>query len=651
MKTRNSPLLIIIFLIIFSFKSSAQNFFYKGFALDTLLKIAENPPHDSIYFYVHVQLGAIYRNISSDSSKIHLDKAYQMAKKLNEPNFLSICRYIQAITAYKTYESKLALSYLAESESWFKKLDNENYLREVINLRGLINWRLGNLDEAVTNFKSLQTYADTSNDKHWRMASRINISLIYTDMNMDEKAIVYLKEALVYSEELKDNRATSLILNNLSIKYRHKGDYDLSNKYLEKALILAKQNNNLEQISRIHSNFGANYSRENLFEKSLEHLKIAYDINKKIGVSAKNVKVTWHIGETYMFYEKYAKAKQWVDSSLKLAYQNGSPVEIRYAHELIKDIAHKEGDIDLAVARFDSISFWEDSLTKITYNTKMAEAEKKYEVNKLKYDFDLAEKEKILLTQQKQRQKWWFIISSLLLSLCFLAFYLFRKLKHKKNLIELNNLQSIKIMEAQEMERERISRELHDNIGQNLLIVKNQVQLNKISDRTTEIIENTLENVRSLSRDLHPYQIEHLGFSGAILNLIDDIESTSTITFSEKLDVNAEKLLTKTQQFHFYRITQELFSNITKHSNANSVLIQLHKTEKHIILSVKDNGKGMDVLSDFKKVDSLGLKSIRDRVNILNGELKIESKKNDGVFVQVSVLISTPFRNISTNAQ
>jgi PAS domain S-box-containing protein len=209
---------------------------------------------------------------------------------------------------------------------------------------------------------------------------------------------------------------------------------------------------------------------------------------------------------------------------------------------------------------------------------------------------------------------------------------------------------TLRLLASQEAERSRIAAELHDSLGQNLLLIKNHSQLALLQtdlpndareqfNRMGEIALEAINEVRQITRDLHPYQLDHLGLTLALEAMIDNAAESSGIIFHRKLDP-VDKLFTKDAAMNFYRAMQEILNNILKHSRAQSVRVNLERDVREIQLRIDDDGCGFSVKKVGKNGNGLGLKNIAERMRILGGKMEIRSRTKRGT--RMIVTIPTP---------
>ncbi len=213
---------------------------------------------------------------------------------------------------------------------------------------------------------------------------------------------------------------------------------------------------------------------------------------------------------------------------------------------------------------------------------------------------------------------------------------------------------SSQLLTAQETERTRISRELHDELGQALIALKfhlasvqrrlrkDQKPLYDEHEHAQEDIEQIIENVRRLSLDLSPHVLENLGLSAALRWLVDDCAKNQKITASIDItDINNS--YSEKSQIIIYRIFQEALTNIRKHSHATHMSAVISRNDDTISFLIEDNGKGFDVKQVMIKnpiEKGLGLATMEERIRMLGGALDIRSQVGGGTRISFAIPIS-----------
>jgi signal transduction histidine kinase len=209
---------------------------------------------------------------------------------------------------------------------------------------------------------------------------------------------------------------------------------------------------------------------------------------------------------------------------------------------------------------------------------------------------------------------------------------------------------TLQLIASQEAERTRIAAELHDSLGQNLLLIKNRAQLALLQPEVSAGVREQLESIgtlaslslaeaRQISHDLHPYQLDHLGLTGALAAMIDAAAESSEIVFERKLD-NVDGLFPKDAATSLYRVVQESLNNILKHSGARKARLRLERDVHEVQLHIEDDGCGFRTGERLNGRKGLGLRNIAERVRILGGKMKIDSQPGQGTRVEVTIPVA-----------
>jgi signal transduction histidine kinase len=205
---------------------------------------------------------------------------------------------------------------------------------------------------------------------------------------------------------------------------------------------------------------------------------------------------------------------------------------------------------------------------------------------------------------------------------------------------------SRRLIESQEGERKRIAGELHDSLGQNLLVVKNWalIGLNSLAEdnpareHLNEISETTslaLDEVREIAHNLRPYQLERLGLTSTIEQMVRHVKHSSDIEFIAEIE-NVDGLLSKDSEINLYRVVQECVNNVVKHSAATRAWLSIKRTAGGAEITCTDNGRGFDPETCSRK-GGMGLEGISERVRMLGGRLSLESAVGKGATVRVVI--------------
>jgi signal transduction histidine kinase len=275
-------------------------------------------------------------------------------------------------------------------------------------------------------------------------------------------------------------------------------------------------------------------------------------------------------------------------------------------------------------------------------------------INELEARFETEQKEKILAEQQlqlmsnekeieaKRAQNQLLIFSILLMTMASVASYLWLNQRKKQEVQQVTIKEQEKglqaIFEATENERQRIARELHDGIGQQLAALKMNIdqmateQDLKSLDKVKTLAVEAAEDARSISHEMMPKSLTENGLVLAMEDLLQKSISHGDLHY-EFEHFGMHTRLPAEIELPLYRSTQELLSNVIKHAQANTLNIQLIKTEDQIQLLFEDDGIGIPQ----NRQNGLGLMNIKSRIKLLSGTFSIENAEPHGTICRINI--------------
>jgi signal transduction histidine kinase/ligand-binding sensor domain-containing protein len=244
-------------------------------------------------------------------------------------------------------------------------------------------------------------------------------------------------------------------------------------------------------------------------------------------------------------------------------------------------------------------------------------------------------------------ETWWFRILAFGTLALGLGFLYRRRVRGYERERRVQQEFSLLLMESQELERKRIAGELHDSLGQDLLVIRNRAlvgltdsaltghthdQLQVISSVATKAIDG----VREIAYDLRPYQLDRLGLTKAILAITRDL--AGPIHFDIDVDP-VDDVVARGNAIHVYRIVQEGINNILKHAEATNGWVTIRHTMKSLSIIIRDDGKGMPVGTANNPAghQGLGLPGITERAKALGGAVTITSSPGAGTTLTILI--------------
>ncbi|MEI6575609.1 MAG: histidine kinase [Bacteroidota bacterium] len=202
------------------------------------------------------------------------------------------------------------------------------------------------------------------------------------------------------------------------------------------------------------------------------------------------------------------------------------------------------------------------------------------------------------------------------------------------------------VLDGQEQERQRLSRELHDGLGQHLAAVKLRMEsirpedpehTRKTISELSHGIDQTIDEIRRITNDLMPAVLKEFGLLTAIRTLCESTTGNAGIHLIFEAEANNMAIDSKAQNYLF-RILQEAMTNIIKHARASKIIVQIYTTGNVFILNIEDNGRGFH---HSQVGTGNGLSNIRERINLIHGKLDISSFPGKGTRIGIEIPLNT----------
>ncbi|HTP12973.1 MAG TPA: two-component regulator propeller domain-containing protein, partial [Bacteroidota bacterium] len=246
---------------------------------------------------------------------------------------------------------------------------------------------------------------------------------------------------------------------------------------------------------------------------------------------------------------------------------------------------------------------------------------------------------------------WWFRLLAIATLIALVATAVQRRIQTLRKEAALQVEISRRLIESQEQERRRIATDLHDGLGQDLLIIKNRATianevpgLSETAKQQIEIIGRTasqsLQSVRQIAKDLRPYHLDRLGLAAAIRSTLEQVAGASRIAFDVRIDDLGQFFEGKKDlEVNVFRVVQEGVNNILKHSGASNAWVRVEKSDGEVHIEIRDDGKGFDP-STVGAPDSkagLGIAGMAERLKVLGGTYNVDSSPGSGTKISMVI--------------
>jgi len=477
-----------------------------------------------------------------------------------------------------------------------------------------------------------------------------NIALVHYNMGNNAKALEFHHKSYEIKKEMNDEYGMAGSLVNIGNIYFEQKDFDLAISTLKKALITLRKIGDREYLSACLNNLGSALINKGKNKEALplitEALKIRKEEDDKKGLMSSYINLANASFNLNLFNQTQAAFEE----ALKLSKQISALPEQIMLYKNLSDIAEKTGNNTAALSYLRQHNILQDSLLNTNLNKAIAEMQTKYESEKKEKENELLQNENAIkaLELSKERSQRNILIAMILLlvvSALFVTVTIKNKNKIKLNraLLAQERIKLNELIQMQEFERKRISRELHDGVGQMMAVVK--MNLSAIEpdpeyiinyQKSLELIDKSCEELRQISHQLMPGVLIKGGLKAALEELKSYVNMAgNTQVF---IDVSGfEQRPSELIEINLYRIIQELLTNIVKYAQAKEIHIQLNKEYGAITAMIEDNGLGFDT-EKLKQSNGNGWHNINSRIDLMKGTIEIDSKfgKGTAVFIEIN---------------
>jgi signal transduction histidine kinase len=598
-------------------------------------------------------------------------RAIALAKELNAPNEEGWIYQYYGTFFYHSNDYKMARTYFQKSIDVAKKhhdlkLRNSTEIRLAFMLSETNN--LGAEDE----FNRLLKQAKEKNFVENTIEAYNGLGILYEERLILDKSIGYYLKGLKIAEKHKKKYFISFLLNNIGLLKVENKQYDEARKDLLRGLQMAKEEKEYRLMGNLHNNLGLVYRELKDYKASIKHYHETVEITRPQGFPFGIGAAYINLGNCYLLdnqlgmAQQYAdsaigifrrfenpeflgvafllkgsisveqndlaKARQYVDTVLALHEQQPSMDNYINSFQLRSDIFEKMGEYRKALEYRTRFHEMMDSVDEITNKDRLADLQVLYGKERMESQLSEVKTKNKLLAKNREltSAKWRFVLFiSIAVFIIVIGIVYVRYVRKSRS---QQVVFSQKLIVQIDEERSRISKDLHDNIGQLLSVVKSKInmyntgRLNEITGLEKEVGE-VIDQTRSISHELHPSSLEKLGLERSLNGLMENTQSNTGVICSLDVEVASEKMDLEVQT-QLYRISQECVNNTLKHANASALKVSLQEQDGMYVYTYRDNGIGM---SPTALKEGLGMMTIRERANKINGKVSWTTEPNKGI--------------------
>lgn len=570
-----------------------------------------------------------------------------------------------------------------------EKEGSEQHKADAYNFLGSLQFRKSAIDSAIFYYQKAAEINRELNNENALAKNLLNIGMAHRNLGNYDKTIEFSLEAARVFDQTKDYKGMAIVQNMIGSVYYYQDRIEEAIPAMEKYVEYSKLSGDTMELASAYQNFGSILSAAGKYEQAAENLNLAFEIFEQRGNLLGMANNAINVGAIYLDQGYNEQARTYFMKALAISDELDNPrlaLEVNYnlavsylnSGQNLQTFPYSQKVLDLS--REVSDKYFEvkalNNQAKANYNLgnyqlaydlkeesnilnqeiiseenleKIAELEALYENEKKESQILALEADRELkeLTIQRNRV----VQAGLGFGLVLLVIFgvLWQSRRHAKQRAELEKVkvrlkeeQLLAVISSQEIERKRFAEDLHDGFGQLISALKlniNRLDANNpkpitIEDRqamfdsSVNIINEMYGEVRNIAFNLMPTVLVKKGLVSAVEQLAERFNNSGKVYFQVHA-YDLDEKLSDLKEISLYRIVQEIMNNIVKYAMATQVDVQFVKHEDELVVTIEDNGQGFDV-NKLEQSNGNGWKNIRSRLNLIKGEINIDSSPGLG---------------------
>jgi len=543
-------------------------------------------------------------------------------------------------TLYMQGHNDSALVFLNRSLAIYEKLSAGNEAAFIRNNIANIFRMTAQYDTSLVLYNELLDYYESVIDMSKTAQVLSNIGSLYYTAGNQEKAKEFTLRSLETQRKNGDAKSLAVSLVNLVVFSLNNSEFEDGIKYGDEAISLLKDiDKNYYAAALVRTGYCYYYAGKE--EKALEYNRMALDIYKK-NQNSKGMMEAYRTQGDYLYeMKRYSEAREYGLEALQAA-DTTNRLDLRLIYDLLKRTAIwlnlPEEAINYSQLQIDM----KEADLNDEWASRIAETETKYDT----------EKKELEISNLKANRRIHLILIVSLITLLtaggVAGFSILRSQKQSK-LLALQRISELEkekrltatmaLLEGENTERARLSRDLHDGLGGMLSVAKLKISNMKGSltipeehvasfNMAIDLLDTSIKELRRVAHNLMPEALVKYGLHQALTDFCRSTGKVSCHFFG------SDRRLDDKLEIAIYRIVNELVNNALKHSMANIINVQLIIDDSRASVVVEDNGNGFDITT-AEAGEGAGLKNIRSRINSLGGKLEISSSPGKGSEINV----------------
>lgn len=620
------------------------------------------------------QLNRLTLTYHDSLSLSYVQEAIELSKKIEYNKGLGIGYYYlgEFLFSNGAYDSAITTQLI--SLSIHRKNNDDEKMADNFSALGSIHNYQSNYATALDYYLKTLKIREENEDSVGVANCYNNIAIVHNYLGNYNKAIDYFNQSMKIRQVLGDERGAANLLNNIGIVYRAIGKHEKAREYYQMSLDTKLKLDDKTGISNAYNNIGITYFYQKNYTKALSYYLKSKNIREALQNKLTLSTSYLNIGEVYTKLNDVDKAQHYLEMALTLADETGSKDDKMLTYQILAELNQNQGKFEEALKNMYSYSALKDSIYNDTNNTRVAELQAKYEIDKKEKEIKLLQKENEIISIKENNNsviRNIFIIVTIIISI--LIFAIMRSywhelsnsklLKSQKEEIELSNTTLKELNHEKDQLMRIVAHDLRSPLNQVEGLVKlisfdidrltneQKESINRIKhavNHSKELLTKIL-SARSLDSAELKLKLEKVDLKGLISEVVKGYEiAANNKNIKVNVDTSVDSDFSTIADINYAeQIVDNLLSNAIKFSPLEEkVDISLKKNNKKILLEIKDYGPGISeddkpkLFGKYQKLSAqptagetstgLGLSIVKKYVDVMNGKVWYENNNGKG---------------------
>ncbi len=598
---------------------------------DSIILILKNPKlQDTTRLLSQIELAYHIRRIKTDSASKIAEEVLAKSLKMKYPKGEARAYWIFGFVYWLKEQHEKGVSYFEKSAQILEKIQEVPQAVQSLDDWGYVYYQQGNYSLALPIFLRALQLSEKRNYEFGKVLSLISIGQINMRQKEYPEALQYFYKALKITQNIKNKKKEAECWNISGYTHYQAKDFEKAEQNLEKALKMRTNLQDKHGIATSTNNLGLVLMKKKEYKKALDYFEKALFLYDSLLVKDGILIAMANVANAHLSLGDTEKGIAFADKSLQLARLQRANIRIMESAITLYEVHKKNEKYEQAVTYLELINATKDTI----FNAEKTKLLKNVEA---KYQLSTKENEIKHLANENQLQFRLIIVE--LIAFAFfvvasIALYRGREKekrakqtiiaqKEKEKALELD-LASMKM----KYEKDRIARDLHDNIGGQLNYLARSLATSP-DEKLNEMVGKAIKELRNTVWAVQHTEVSTEDIKDKILNLIAQIDTE--IEINVLFDLPTPYKLSPEDGINLLRIIQEALQNAIKYSQATQIEIHATPTnENKISLKIKDNGIGFDLEKAQKKREHYGLLNMQARAELMQADFNIDTQPSKG---------------------